>query len=271
MPKFVVFSDLDGTLLDNDTYCFKSASDALKLIDSKDIPLILCSSKTRKEIELYRNLLHNNDPFISENGGGIFIPKNYFSNDFNYHREVDVYKVIDLGTSSEVLASTLRSISDETGIQLKGFSDMTVGEIAELTGLDEETAKLAMVREHSEPFIIAEDEKYSATIESKINLKGYRHTRGGRFHHILGKNDKGKAVMMVSNLYKSELGEIKTVGLGDSLNDLPMLQSVDIPILVQKPGATYDSNIQLTNMIYADGIGPSGWQSSISKLFNNVD
>jgi len=271
MPKFVIFSDLDGTLLDNETYSFKASTDALYLISSNNIPLVLCSSKTPKEIELYRNLLSNNSPFISENGGGIFVPKTYFSKEFDFHREVDGYKVIDLGTSREILASTLRSISKETGIQIRGFSDMTVKEIADLTGLDEDTAMLAMVREHSEPFIISEDEKYAGTIEDKITLKGYRHTRGGRFHHILGENDKGKAVMILSNLYKSELGDIKTVGLGDSLNDLPMLETVDTPILVQKPGGIYDPNIKLTNLIYANGIGPCGWNSSILKLFKNVD
>ena len=271
MPSFVIFSDLDGTLLDNETYSFKAATEALDFLNSEQIPLILCSSKTRKEIELYRNLLSNNSPFISENGGGIFIPKTYFSQEFDYHREIDGYQVIDLGTSRETLISTLRSISEETGIQIKGFSDMNVKEIAELTGLDKDTAKLAMVRDHSEPFIIPEDEKYAATIEDKINLKGYRHTRGGRFHHILGENDKGKAVMILSNLYKSELSDFKTVGLGDSLNDLPMLQTVDIPIIVQKPSGSYDPNIKITNLIYADGIGPSGWNSSILKLFMNYD
>lgn len=271
MPKFAIFSDLDGTLLDNETYSFKAATQALDLISSKSIPLVLCSSKTHKEIELYRSLLSNNSPFISENGGGIFIPKTYFSKNFDYHREVDGYKVIDLGTSRETLAATLRSISEETGIQIKGFSDMSVQEIADLTGLDEDTAKLAMIREHSEPFIITEEEKYAATIEDKITLKGYRHTRGGRFHHILGDNDKGKAVMILSNIYRLEFGEIKTVALGDSLNDLPMLEAVDTPILVQKPGDNYDPNIKLINLTYADGIGPSGWNSSILKLFKNVD
>jgi len=271
MPKFVIFSDLDGTLLDNETYCFQAAAKALDIVSSKNIPLVLCSSKTPKEIELYKRLLDNNCPFISENGGGIFIPNTYFSTEFAYDREVDGYKVIDLGASREILSATLRSISKETGIQIKGFSDMNVSEIAHLTALDEDRAKLAIVRDHSEPFIILEDEKYAATIEDKINLKGYRHTKGGRFHHILGENDKGKAVKILSNLYKSEFRDIKTVGLGDSLNDLPMLKAVDIPILVQKPGGSYDPKIKVSNLIYADGIGPCGWNSSILKLFKDLD
>ncbi len=53
-PKLVIFTDLDGTLLDRDTYSFEPALPALRLIRQKDIPLVLSSSKTRAEIEFYR-------------------------------------------------------------------------------------------------------------------------------------------------------------------------------------------------------------------------
>ena len=271
MPKYVIFSDLDGTLLDHNTYSFNAADQALDILRKKDIPLVLCTSKTRKEIEFYRDKLENRCPFISENGGGIFIPDSYFSKQFEYDRKVNGYKVIDLGTSRDELSAALKSIGQEAGIQIKGFSEMDVSEIADLTGLDEDTAKLAMERDHSEPFIIPDGEKYAATIEEKINLKGYRHTRGGRFHHILGDNDKGKAVMILSNIYRLEFSEIKTVALGDSLNDLPMLEAVDVPILVQKPDGSYDPEIKLQNLTLAQGIGPSGWNSSILKYFMNYD
>jgi len=72
MAKIIVFTDLDGTLLHPKTYSFDAAMPALKLIKEKDIPLILCSSKTRAEIEVYRKKLDNQHPFVSENGGGIF-------------------------------------------------------------------------------------------------------------------------------------------------------------------------------------------------------
>ena len=136
MPEFVIFSDLDGTLLDHRNYSFEPASKALGLISSKSIPLILCSSKTRKEIELYRTLLENKFPFISENGGAIFIPENYFSKKYDYNRHIGEYNVIEIGTPREKLTSALKQISDKTGIKIKTFSDISALEIAELTDLD---------------------------------------------------------------------------------------------------------------------------------------
>ncbi len=269
MHRHVIFSDLDGTLLDHNNYSFEPASQALELLCTKEIPLVLCTSKTRGEIEHYRSLLNNKDPFISENGAGIFIPEHYFSKEFNYDRKINSYKVIELGTPRQALIETLQSISRQTGAKLKGFSQMTPGEIAQLTGLDEHMSSLAMQRDYSEPFIIDNDAQNSATVEEDINLKGYKQTMGGRFHHILGGNDKGKAVKILTEIYMAEFGGVKTVGIGDSLNDLPMLKAVDIPILVQKPGGEYDQSIKLTNLIYAEGAGPAGWNSSILKLFMN--
>lgn len=264
--KLVIFTDLDGTLLDHETYSFEPALQALDAVESRGIPLVICTSKTRAEIEKYRAALGNNHPFISENGAGIFIPEEYFKRPFQYDKETNGYHVIDLGTPHETLAGVLKSVSEETGIEIKGISEMTVSEVMNITGLDEDSAGLASKRDYSEPFLVEGSEQAAETVRSKIKEKGYRHTRGGRFHHILGANDKGRAVEILSGLYRDELGQIRTVGIGDSLNDLPMLEAVDDPVLVQKPGGKYDPQINLKNLIYADGPGPLGWNSAILKL-----
>lgn len=265
--RLVIFTDLDGTLLDHDTYSFEPALPALKLLESNEIPLVICTSKTRAEIERYRRLLGNKHPFIAENGGGIFIPEGYFTRGFDFDSKRDGYFVIEPGTPHKELKDALKSISKQTGINIKGISEMGVSEIMKNTGLDEESAKLASKRDYGEPFLIEGDEDAAEIVKDQIYNKGYRYTRGGRFHHILGANDKGKAVRILTDLYKNEAGYIETVGIGDSLNDLPMLETVDIPVLVQKPDGRYDAGIRLNNLILADGIGPRGWNSAILKHF----
>lgn len=265
--RLVIFTDLDGTLLDHDTYSFDPALPALSLLESNKIPLVICTSKTRAEIERYRELLRNEHPFIAENGGGIFVPEGYFSNEFDFDSVSEGYFVIDLGTPHAELKEALKSISKETGIRITGISDMSISEIMETTGLDEESSKLASKREYGEPFLIEGDENAAEIVKDHINKRGYGYTRGGRFHHILGANDKGKAVRILTELYKNEARHIKTLGIGDSLNDLPMLEAVDIPVLVQKPDGEYDPEIRLDNLTFADGAGPRGWNSAILKHF----
>src|SRR4030043_710821 len=153
-PKLIIFTDLDGTLLDRDTYSFSPAEPALRLTRMKNIPLVLTSSKTRAEIEIYRKKLENDHPFISENGGAVFIPKNYFSFPFSYDRESGEYLVLEFGAFYPHITETLETIKKETGIKIRGFSDLTEKEIASLCGLSFKEAGDAKQREYDEPFMI---------------------------------------------------------------------------------------------------------------------
>ncbi len=265
MPhKLLIFTDLDGTLLDHDTYSFDAALPALRLIEEKKIPLVINSSKTRGEIERWRSALGSGHPFISENGGGIFVPEGYFQKKFRCDRTSHGYHIIEHGTSRERLRGILKSIAEETGADIRCISDMSLSEVADATGLDEESARLAAERTYSEPFLVYGDEE---KVRKKIAEKGYNHTRGSRFHHILGENDKGKAVRTLSEIYKNESPTVETVGIGDSLNDFPMLREVDHPVLVRKKRAMHESGLALENLTLTDGEGPLGFNAAILKFF----
>ena len=73
-----MFTDLDGTLLDHDTYGFEPALPALAMLAQKNIPVILNSSKTLVEILKIRSALGNCHPFIAENGSVVAVPEQTF-------------------------------------------------------------------------------------------------------------------------------------------------------------------------------------------------
>jgi len=269
--KLVIFTDLDGTLLDQTTYSFKPAQSALHLIRQKDIPLVLSSSKNRAEMEFYRGKLENDHPFISENGGAVFVPKNYFSFPFPYDKELDEYFVLELGTFYSQIIEVLEWIKKETGILMKGFSDLTEKEISSLCGLDIIEAGLAKKREYDEPFIIEGGEKEVALVKEKIKERGMNYVWGGRFHHILGKNDKGKAMEILKELYENEFFPISTVGLGDSLNDLPMLFAVDYPVFLKgRENHSLEIPLKIKNLTVVEGTGPRAWNGAILNLLNKL-
>lgn len=266
MPRLLLFTDLDGTLLDHDTYSFGPAVEALAALESENIPAVFTTSKTRAEIEKWRRLTGNAHPFISENGGAIFVPEGYFGGDFTYDKKEGGYLVIELGAPHAELAGALADIRRETGIDMRGLSEMETGEVMRLTGLSEEDAALVKEREYGEPFVVYGNGDSEERVVREIEKRGYGHTQGGRFHHILGGSDKGKAVSILKGLYVKERGMVVTAGIGDSLNDLPMLKAVDIPVLVRKPGGGYDERVKIAGMAVADGAGPYGWNSAVLKL-----
>ena len=149
MPRYIIFTDLDGTLLDHFTYSFNEASDALKIIREKGIPLIICTSKARAEILPIRKKLKNKAPFISENGGAVYIPDRYFSFPYEFQRRIKGYRVIEIGTPHKILLNVLREIRDETGVSIEGISEMSVQKIMDFTYLKKRDAELSKKREYS--------------------------------------------------------------------------------------------------------------------------
>lgn len=268
--KYIIFTDLDGTLLDHYTYSFEKATESLELAKQYKIPIVICTSKTQAEIEVYRERMGNDDPFISENGGAIIIPRGYFKSVPG--KEEGHYTIIELGTPYNRIINTLAEIKKSTGTIIKGFSDLTPEEISTVTGIDIASARLAKKRFYSEPIIIEGSRGIINDVKQMIISAGLSFMEGGRFHHVFGSTtDKGKAVKILINIYKDNLNDsIKTIGLGDSLIDLPMLATVDIPILVKKVSGNYDKRIQLPNLIYADGIGPEGWNKAILKILKST-
>jgi mannosyl-3-phosphoglycerate phosphatase len=117
---------------------------------------------------------------------------------------------------------------------------MTLEELVFCTGLPLNLAKLAKNREHDEPFRIIKGNK--ASVFNAIKMEDLKCTQGGRWLHLTGNTDKGKAVAILKNLYCQTFGKIETFGVGDGPNDLPMLKIVDKPFLIKKNGVNSSFN-----------------------------
>ena len=265
--QIIVFSDLDGTLLDGN-YSFAAAQPAIRKLAESAIPLILCSSKTRKEIELYRDKMGNRHPFISENGGGIFIPEGYFPDETVLERfsprSEQGYRVIRLGTPYRELRKALVELREE-GFPITGFGDLSTDELAKQTGLSTREALLCKERDFDEPFLFKGSEEEKAKLFRAIRGRGLFTTQAV-YLHLLGDNDKGKAVKILTEIFRARYDSIRTIALGDSPNDLPMLESVDIPLVVQRPDGRHHPSLSLPNLDKVEGLGPHGWNSAILAL-----
>lgn len=262
MQKTIIFTDLDGALLDPVRYSFNDALPALRLIQARGIPLILCSSKTRGEIVGLRQRMHNGHPFVSENGGRIFIPSGYFSAPVEADT-VNGYQIITLGTPYAEIRRHFVALRERLGVRVCGFADMTVADVAALTGLSCDEATLAKQRDFDEPFVFdgAPDERFLQAIEAE----GLRWTQG-RIFHIMGGHDKGMAVNLLKTLYEQEYGAVASIGLGDSLNDLPLLMAVDRPILVRLADGNFDTRIAIPGLLKTQFPGPAGWNEAVLQL-----
>ena len=261
MPRYVVFADLDQTALP-----------AVQALRAQGIPLVLVSSKTRAELEPIRRRLQHRDPFIVENGAAVFVPQGLFTFPLERVRTKSSYDVIELGMPYHMLRDVLKQIEDAVETPLHGFGDLSVDEIMQITGLSHNEATLATVREYDEPFLLEGPQAVVEEVCRQIVVRGLRWTKSGRFFHLTGDNDKGEAIELLMRCYQREQrlrfqpDPVESVGIGDSIADVPLLAVVDHPILVQKPDGSFDTDVLLPRLVRTRGIGAAASKEAVLTL-----
>lgn len=252
-PALLVASDLDGTLLDEESYDFSPARPALEALGRSGAELVLASSKTREEMEPLAREIGLAPALIAENGGAVFVPG-----------RAGGYEPLFEGIEREVLVRNLAAIGRELAVSPRGFSALSVEEVADLTGLAPEAAARAQRRRHDEPFLLAEAVS-PALLNAAAERRGLRVTRGGRFLHLTGDTDKGEALRRLLAHLADRGRRFATVGLGDAANDLPLLRAVDRPIVVPRSGGRADPELAaaLPGAELAPFPGPAGWNVAV--------
>lgn len=248
MGNFIIFSDLDGTLLDHKTYTFEPASEAISVLKSRKIPLILSSSKTKTEIEKIQSKLILKDPFIFENGSGVFY-KN---------------RVVSFGITLPEIHDII--IPLQKTFNFNCYSLLPIEQAVHFTGLAITEAKLSQQRQFSEPIIWLDDDEKKTEFIQIIHELGLHASQGGRFLTISSHHDKAKALKWVKNtLEKDCQTEFISIALGDGENDINMIDACDIKILIQNN----NKHLLKPGWVMSEMCGPSGWNQEIMKVINN--
>ena len=190
--RLIVITDLDGTLLDQETYSYEASLPAVQRLNSLKIPLILCSSKTYSEIALLWRELGLRDPFIVENGGAIYFIAGYFPFALQGIKSKGSFEALEDGTSVSVLRQVLTETARQCRVSVRTFGAMSLDEVSALTGLTRDQAALALQREYDEPFLVERGDR--ERLFRALIGKGFAIPRGDRFFHLIGSHGKGKAV-----------------------------------------------------------------------------
>lgn len=266
-PQKIVFTDIDGTLIDMYTGKFKGTDRLIKILIKNRVPVVLCSAKTRSEQEYIRANLGLSDPFIIENGGAVVIPDGYFDDqELNMYTMKDGYHLIEIGGRSSEIKEKLSRIRKEFKIEFKGASDLTLNELSKKLNMSLPFAKRMSRREYGETILEIDHQDLNRFIKI-CKENGLKVIHGGRYIDITLGNDKGKATQVLIDLFKKKYlpRDVIFIGFGDSENDLPMLKLMDRPVLVQRTdGSWYESKMK--NVIKSTGIGPVGWKNSFNLI-----
>lgn len=273
----LLFTDLDGTLLDHHTYQPDPALPALRRLQAGGVLVLPATAKTLAEVGQVCADLGLHDGAIVENGAAAALPRG-----FPAHRRAPVdgpeaavpddpdvtvpgspeaavpgdCEVVVLGIPYPVVRGMLAEAAAEAGVGVRGYGDMTPQEVAAATGLSPAEAGRARSRQWSETFVTTSGDP--AALGAALKRRGLRVARGARFLTAMGGHDKGEAVRVVLDQVRRYGREVRTWAVGDAANDEELLAAVDHPLLVRAEHGGW-AGLDLPGMIRLDGIGPVGW------------
>jgi mannosyl-3-phosphoglycerate phosphatase len=272
-PRHIIYTGLEGALLDARTGSFAEAEEALSELARRHIPLVLVTSRTRDEIEPLRRELEHSHPFIAESGGAIYFPDGYFNIKIPNVKRSGRYLCMAFGRPYAEVCEVLDEVAEESGVGVAGFHHMSAREIAENTGVKPRDAELARSREFDEPFFFTSaDEKAIARFVAAAKERGFDARRGQTFWHFASGSDSARAVRSLTKLFRDATRiKFRAVGIAPASEDLPWIRAVDHTVLLGTPETHSEDSgaVQSEDDLAPENVsGPAGWNTSVLNIIS---
>ncbi|HJQ35731.1 MAG TPA: hypothetical protein VKB93_01200 [Thermoanaerobaculia bacterium] len=246
-----IFTALDGTLLDFDTFDAGASRPLLQRLCAAGVPVIPISSMTLAELEPIARELGMHHAMIIEAGGAIARWRN------------GAWEVEPCGPDADVLLDVVAAVEAASGADLTVYSVLPEKEAACLSGRSGAMLRGSTERCFSEPFIVERGE--IADVARAASALGFEVRRGARFFHLCRLDAEGVAFSRV----RDELGCDFTIGIGGSPLDAEFLLRSDVPILVPRPNGELDPELRaaLPDARIAPAPGSAGWAAAVEEAW----
>ena len=250
----MVISDLDGSFLAPITYSFDEALRGLKFLRDRNIEPVFSSSKTVSEILAIQRKIKSRGPLICENGGAVVETR---------PNENSMLKIF--GRPRAIWMPQLIKLRQELALNFQGFSDWSMSELRDKTGLSELSALAAKTRSFSEPIIWEDSDTKLDYFKVELERNNLIAIEGGQFLSIQSNYDKGRATRWLRS--HNGNSDALIIALGDGLNDQTMLSEADVAVVIKSPKSHSLKVEGPLRVIHTDNTGPRGWTEGIFEAF----
>ena len=263
--KILIFTDLDGSVLDRDTFKFDQIKEFIKKLISSGIHIIPNSSKTEIEIIEFNEELGENLAYISENGSVI--------NGLNLLNPNFPRKIILSREKKELIEIFKNKVPENLQNKCKFISTLNKDDQINIFGLSKTKLKNALNRKYTEPFLFEGNKNEKKDLKKILKENFLTIQEGGRVINLCDNVNKVKSMNRILKIYKKIESSFKVIAVGDNYNDLDMLKNSDLPCLVFNDQFKEDQ-INIDNLIISNKPSPEGWADviklALAKLEHNV-
>jgi mannosyl-3-phosphoglycerate phosphatase family protein len=265
--QIFIFTDLDGSLLNHNNFEFKEIKDFILDCIKNGIKIIPNTSKTNSEIQVFLDQLGQNLPFIVENGAAI-------------HNLDLVHPKIKVKNNSLVFSRSLPEIlklfekNIPKDFQKRCFflKDMSSIEQMKILGLNKKYLPFALNRDYSIPLVFEGSKEIVNEFTSLLKEIGMKLHEGGRIYNICDDCSKGKAMITLIEKLKNEFDfNSHTIVVGDSPNDISMLNVSDQPCIIPLPNKKNLFHLKDKKIIRATQTAPQGWEEVVRASLKKIN
>jgi mannosyl-3-phosphoglycerate phosphatase len=266
--SLIIFTGIDEVFSATAIAEVKAIAEVLQDLQQRNIPLIPVTSRTRSQVADWLRKFNFISPMIVERGSGIFIPQSEHRFGTGATSTIDHDHLHQLGCSYTEARAALKAVQEEITKILRGFGDMDEEQIQSLIGGSKEAARKAKAREFSEYFLTPSRLEIEQLQEVAAEY-GFKILPGDDWSLILGAAaGEAEAIGWLTKnfLANKQNKTILTVGLGSTQQDLALLETVAMPIIIPVSplvsGCFRDKNWQI-----ACNTGVDGWTESIRQIY----
>lgn len=241
-------------------------------MERRHVPLVLLTCGTRAQLEILRRKIGHADPFVTESGGGLFLPDGYFALRLEGAKRAARYLSVPFGRTAEEAGAAVEEIAEQVGAEVVRYADMNAREISRNTGTSERDAEASREREFSERFFLAGNADLAApSFERIATERKWQIRRCEPFWELYSGNDEAKALRYIMRLYREALrSRVRSVSIGASIEDLSLLGASDQAFILPSNAGHFDERLvsKLSNSTRIDVPGAAGWNQTVLDVLS---
>jgi mannosyl-3-phosphoglycerate phosphatase len=204
--KIVVYCSVDAFLSPRGKFLHGFEGFQAEL-DQLEIPCVWVSSKSRVQLDDPRRRAGHTEPFIAEDGCGVYLPEDYFHLKPSCKTvRMARFTCIPIAKPQPASRDALESLAEESGLSLVALRSLSPRELAQNIGLPNQEAELFRQRDFDELFFFAgAGEEDIARFRALAKENNYALREQGVLWSLAAGADIKRCIREIGDLYDRSL------------------------------------------------------------------